>query len=63
MYLDTYSRHSVSSIKRFIPRYRGENRYSIGHSLPDHICRCHSKAHKINISRNALKLYLDITRN
>lgn len=63
MYLDTYSRHSVSSIKRFIPRYRGRHQYNMIHSLPDHICRCNDKPHKISLSRNALKFYLDITRN
>lgn len=63
MYLDTYSRHSVSSIKRFTPRYRGRCLYDMSHSLPDHICRYNETPHKINISRNALKLYLDITRN
>jgi hypothetical protein len=62
MYLETFSKSSISSIKTRAPRWLGRRLYDRKHdnSLPDHDCSNYSRPHKVNLSRKALVLYLDL---
>lgn len=61
MYLETYSRSSISSIKPKRPYYltRRDSERTRG-TLPDHRCSNTKRPQRIKLSRAALKLYLDI---
>lgn len=62
MYLETFSKSSISSIKTRAPRWLGRRLYDRKHdnSLPDHDCSNYRRPHKVNLSRKALVLYLDL---
>ena len=61
MYLETYSRSSISSIKSQLPYYLGRRHSErLRGTLPDHRCMNTEKPHPIKFSRKTLAVYLNI---